>query len=223
MRELFHARLDSMVDNLVQMTLMVETSMGRATTALLEADADLATRVIDDEDAVPALRDQMDREALELTARQQPVAGDLRTVVAAMRMTADLERMGVLAEHVAQVALNHAPRPAVPEDLRALLEGMGRAAERITAATREAIANRDGQVVSDLEHADDEVDRLLESLYQRMLHEPWPYGPQTAVDLTLLGRYYERYADHAVSVARRVAYLEGRAQLDRGSRSRESA
>ena len=214
MRERYHAQLDDLVDDLVRLTLMVETSMGRATAALLNADGELADQVIETEPAAAVLRDAMDERALLLVARQQPVAGELRTVVAALRMTSDLMRMAVLAQHVAQVAGNHAPEPAVPEELRETLRRMGEIAEEITAATRQAVATRDWHAVGNLERADDEMDGLLDFLYRSMLAESWRHGTGTAIDLTLLGRYYERYADHAVSVARRVAFLAGHGPLD---------
>ena len=214
MREVFHGQLDDLADDLVRLTLMVETAMGRATAALLEPDALLAQRVVGDQQAVLELRDEIDQRALELTARQQPVAGDLRVIVAALRMAGDLERMGVLARHVAQLAGQHVARPPVPEELREIVKRMGTVAEQITAATRRALAVRDWRSALELERSDDEMDRLLEALYRRMLHGSWPYGIETAMDVTLLGRYYERYADHAVAVARRVVYLAGRASLD---------
>lgn len=215
MRKVFHGQLDALVDDLVRMALMVETAMGRATTALLTADAELADRVIADAPAVTASREDMDERALVLAARQQPVASDLRTIVGALRMTADLERMGVLARHVAEAARRRAPVCAVPDDMHATVERMGQVAETITAATRQAIATRDWHAAPDIEHADDEMDRLLSDLYRRMLHGSPPYSVEVLADATLIGRYYERYADHAVSVARRVAYLAGHAPLDR--------
>ena len=215
MREAFHVQLDALVDDLVRLTLMGETAMGRATTALLQADADLANRVIADASAVAALRVEMDERALVLAARQQPVATDLRTIVGALRMTSDLERMGVLARHVAEAARRRAPACAVPDDMHATVERMGEVAENITAATRQAVATRDWHAALDLENADDEMDRLLSDLYRCMAREAPPYSVEVVADATLIGRYYERYADHAVSVARRVAYLAGHAPLDR--------
>jgi phosphate transport system protein len=218
MRQQFHEQLDGLVDDLVRLTLMVETAMGRATTALLEANAELADQVARDIKAVSALHEAMDQRAFELVASQQPVAGDLRVVVAALRMTADLERMGALARHVADIARRYAPKRAVPEPLRETVKRMGVVAERITAITRRAIGARDWTAAGGLERADDEMDELLQALYHRMLQDSWRHETGTAIDLTLLGRYYERYADHAVSVARRVAFLTGHGSLDTVSR-----
>jgi phosphate transport system protein len=219
MRERYHERLDALADELVRLTLMVETAMGRATAALLNADSDLAYRVIEDESAVAGLCEAVDEHALDLAARQQPVAGDLRMIVAALRMSADLERMGALARHVAQLAADRAPEPAVPDDTVETVRRMGEIAEEIIAAARQAVAMRDWHAVGDLERADDEMDGILDALYRRMLSGSWRHGAQRAIDLTLLGRYYERYADHAVWVARRVAYLAGQAPLDRSADS----
>jgi phosphate transport system protein len=209
MRANFHKQLDSLVDDLVRLTLTVEGSMIEATTALLDADAHLADRVIAGGPAASALRGAIDGRALDLAARQQPVAGDLRIVIAALRMTSDLERMEILSEHVAEVARRHAPNPVVPADLREIVQRMGSVAQRLTARTRQAITARDWRAADDFERADDEMDVLVESVHRRMLRDPWPHGTEAAIDMTLLGRYYERYADHAVSMAHHVAYLAG--------------
>ena len=142
-----------------------------------------------------------------MLARQQPVATDLRTIVTSMRMSADLERMGDLARHVAKVARRRYPDSAVPATLRATLLEMGQVAERIVAKAGSVIASRDVALAVQLEQDDDEMDRLHRQLFAQLLGGNWSYGMEAAVDITLVGRYYERFADHAVSVARRVVYL----------------
>lgn len=223
MRGQFHEHLDTLVTDLERLTLIVETAMGRATAALLDADVKLADEVARDASAATALSEEMQTRAVDLVARQQPVAGDLRIVVGALRMMADLERMGALAQHVADIARRYAPRSAVPEPLRETIARMGVVAEQITADTRRAIGTRDWTAADALNHADDEMDGLLTSLYQHMLHGGLGHATEAAVDLALLGRYYERYADHAVSVARRVAYLAGHGPLDARERSARRA
>ena len=154
-----------------------------------------------------ALRDQLDRKAFDLLARQQPVASDLRMIVTSLRMSADLERMGDLARHVAKVARLRYPQSAIPAEARATVLQMGQVAERIVAKAGSVIAGKDVETAITLERDDDEMDRLHRELFNMLLDDTWTHGTEAAVDLTLIGRYYERFADHAVSVARRVVYL----------------
>ena len=114
MRDAYHEELEALTDQLVEMTRLVGSAINRATTALLDADLTLAESVIAADDAVDALRDELERRAFDLLARQQPVASDLRIIVTTLRMSADLERMGDLARHVARVARRRYPEPAVP-------------------------------------------------------------------------------------------------------------
>ena len=122
-------------------------------------------------------------------------------------MSSDLERMGDLARHVAKVARLRYPESAVPAELRATILQMGQVAERIVAKAGSVIAGKDVETAVTLERDDDEMDRLHRELFNMLLDHTWTHGTEAAVDLTLIGRYYERFADHAVSVARRVVYL----------------
>ncbi|HET7476930.1 MAG TPA: phosphate signaling complex protein PhoU [Dermatophilaceae bacterium] len=206
MRDAFHEDLDQISDQLVEMTRLAGSAMNRATTALLDADLRLAESVIAADEQIDGLRKQLDDRSIDLLARQQPVATDLRMVVTAMRMSADLERMGDLARHVAKVARLRYPASAVPAQARSTVLQMGQVAERIVAKAGSVIAGKDVEGAIALEHDDDEMDALHRELYG-MLLDDWRHGTESAVDLTLTGRYYERFADHAVSVARRVVYL----------------
>jgi len=214
MRETFHEELDRLIDQLVEMIRLVDTAMSRATTALLDADLALAEGVIAADKAVDALRKDLDGQALELVARQQPVATDLRTIIASLRMSADLERMGDLARHIAELARRRYPRSPVPPELRSTVVQMGQVAQRIVAKAGGVVASGDAQAALELEEDDDEMDLLQQTLYERLLNRSWTDGIEAAVDLTLAGRYYERFADHAVSVARRVAFVAGKDSLD---------
>ncbi|HEX7659214.1 MAG TPA: phosphate signaling complex protein PhoU [Pseudonocardiaceae bacterium] len=215
MRETYHHELDQLVDGLVKMTELVENTMSRATNALLHVDLSLADQVIADDEAVIQLHRELDDQAIEMLARQQPVATDLRTIVSSLRITEDLKRMSRLARHVAEVAKARHPRCAVPADLRAMVTEMGQVAVRITDRTAKAIALRDPRALDDLELDDNEMDRLQLALYERLSDNGWPHGTEVGMDMALVGRYYERYADHAVSVARRVAFVAGRHAFDR--------
>ncbi|HEY3200239.1 MAG TPA: phosphate signaling complex protein PhoU [Actinomycetes bacterium] len=207
MRDLFHEELDAIGNQLVEMTRLAGSAMARATTALLDADLNLAESVIEADDLIDDLRHDLESRALDLLARQQPVATDLRTIVASLRMSADLERMGDGALHVAKVARLRYPSSAIPAELRATILQMGQVAERIVAKAGSVIASRDVAAALEFESDDDEMDRLHRDLFRQMLHKDWPHGVETAVDVALCGRYYERFADHAVSVARRVIFL----------------
>lgn len=207
MRDAFHEDLDRLSDQLVEMTRLASSAMSRATTALLDADITLAESVIESDDQIDALREELDMRAIDLLARQQPVATDLRIVVTAMRMSSDIERMGDLARHVAKVARLRFPHSAVPADLRATILQMGQVAERIVEKAGSIIAAKDAEAALTLEKDDDAMDDLHRELFAHLADDRWSHGTEAAVDITLVGRYYERFADHAVSVARRVVFL----------------
>jgi phosphate transport system protein len=207
MREQFHGELAGLSEHMVEMTRLVGSAIARATHALLDADLELAESVIAADEQVDDLQVAIEEKSLELLARQQPVATDLRTIVTGLRMTADLERMGDLARHVAKLARMRYPKSAIPAELRSTIVEMGQVAERIVAKTGSVIASRDVPTALELETDDDAMDRLHRDLFLLILSPGWSHGVETAVDVTLCGRYYERFADHAVSVARRVTFL----------------
>jgi phosphate transport system protein len=207
MRDVYHEKLDSVGHTLVEMAGLVGSALERATRSLLEADLQLAEAVISADDAVDALQRELDVRTLDLIARQQPVAGDLRTLVTSLRMSADLERMGDLARHVAKVARRRYPQPAVPQELHGTFEEMGRIGVELAGKVAEIIEGRDVDTARELEREDDAVDRLHRALFAALLAPDNPCPVETAIDVTLLGRYYERFADHAVKVADRLIFL----------------
>ena len=207
MRAQFQQDLHSISDQLVEMTRLASSAMVRATTALLDADVHLAESVIASDRTIDAAREALDALSVDLLARQAPVASDLRMVVTAMRVSSDLERMGDLARHVAKVARLRYPDSAVPPECRATITEMGHVAEALVTKVGAIIADQDLEAARQLEADDDAMDDLHRELYGRILDGTWQHGTEAAVDLTLLGRYYERYGDHAVSVALRVIYL----------------
>ena len=207
MRTAYHDQLDAIVDDLVRLTGMVQDATSQATTALLGADAGVAEQVLAGDAAIDALRNDIESRAFELLALQQPVAGDLRMLIAAVRMVADLERMGDLAVHVAKVAQLRVPEVAVPPDLIPTVERMAAVAVHMIGSVAEVIKNRDVDAARSVESDDEEMDELRRRSFRMMLGESWAYGVEPAIDNALLGRYYERIADHAVSLARRVVYL----------------
>ncbi|WP_432186692.1 phosphate signaling complex protein PhoU [Streptomyces sp. Tue6028] len=207
MRETYHDELNSISDSLVEMANLVGSAMGLATAALLDADVQLAESVISADEKVDELQRDLENRAIGVLARQQPVATDLRLVVTSLRMSADLERSGDLAEHVAKLARMRYPQRAVPRDLRRTILEMGQLAQRLMAQAAEVIITQDVAAALQLEKDDDRMDELHRMTFQHLMDEQWHHGVETAVDVTLVGRYYERFADHAVSVAQRVVYL----------------
>jgi phosphate transport system protein len=207
MREAFYDQLDSIIQELVTMTGNVRALLRNATTSLLNADSSLAEQVISADDEVDREREVIEDRAFELLAMQQPVAGDLRMLVAGLRMVADLERMGDLSVHIAKVARLRFPAHAIPDHIEPTIAKMGDVAERMVGSAAEIVAERDVDAARALEEQDDEMDQLRRSLFRTLLSDEWDAGVEAAIDIALLGRYYERIADHAVSMARRVVYL----------------
>ena len=186
---------------------MVSDSMAKATRAISEKNLSLAEEVITNDEKIDTVQHDLDARIIDIIARQQPVASDLRALVTALRMSADLERMGDLAHHVAKVVRLRHPAGAVPDQVLGLIESMGVTAEKIATKTGVVISTRDVTLAAQVEKDDDEMDLLHRQLISALIAPTWEHGVETAIDLTLLGRYYERYADHAVSVARRVIFL----------------
>jgi len=207
MRTTFHQELETIDQKLIGMTQLVQSAMGRATTAMLEADPTTADEVISDDTTIDALRREIDEHILRVLATQQPVAGDLRALVAGLRIDRDLERMGDLARHIAEIAADDFPRATVPLELTGIVHSMNRAALHLAEQAKEAIAFRDKECAAELDREDDEMDSLLAALYREVLASD--LDMRTALELTLLGRYYERYADHAVAIADSVRFETG--------------
>ncbi len=203
----YHDELLSVNNDLVQMTRLVGSAMNQATRSLLDADLRVAENVIDGDAEVDLLTGAVEERCFDLLAIQQPVGGDLRVVIGALRIAASLERMGDLAEHVAKQARMRYPRPSVPQELRGTFAVMGGLAEAIVSKTGSVIATNDVSLATDIAAHDEEMDRLHRELFTIVLSESWTHGVEAAIDVTLLSRYYERYADHAVSVTRRVVTI----------------
>lgn len=206
MRIAYHERLLSLIDQLAEMTRLVASAMARANAALLDADLELAEKVIAADQLVDARREAIDDEAVQVLALESPVAGELRLVVAVLRMAATVERMGDLAVHVAKVARLRYPESAVPAELRGTILEMGHIAERLVQKAGSALSTHDSRLAAEVELDDDAMDAKHRLLFTMLLDDAWTHGVESAVDIALLSRYYERFADHAVSLARRVAF-----------------
>jgi len=214
MRKAYQAELDRFTDELADLTGCAETAIAQATTALVEGDVSLAEAVITAEPAIRERHHRLDNEAFGLLARQQPVATDLRILVAGLRMSVDLERMGVLARHVAEIVVKRHPHHVVPPSMNGTLAAMGKIAQRLAGEARTVLKSRDAEQAMELAAEDDEMDQLQESLHRQLLEPQRGVDLETAMDIVLLGRHYERFADHAVSVGKRVAFIVRGAQAE---------
>jgi phosphate transport system protein len=207
MREAFHDQLDSIFSDLAEICQEVETAVRQATQALLDGDAAMAEQVIAADAKIDSARERVEDTAFSLLSLQQPVAGDLRIVVSALRMVSELERMGDLSVHVAKVARLRVPEIAVPQDARPTVARMGEVAEDMVRRVASVIADKDVDAAIELGRDDEEMDQLRRGSFTQLLGDDWQHGVESAVDIALLGRYYERIADHAVSVANRVVFV----------------
>ena len=207
MRDAFHEDLDSINQTLVEMSILVSTAMSNATKSLLQPNLELAELVIAEDDRVDAIQHELDNKTLDVMARQQPVASDLRNLVTSLRMSADFERMGDFAHHVARIARMRYPQGAVPAELVPTIQAMGDTAVALINKVTGLLQSRDIKVALEVERDDDEMDRLHRKLFEILLDDSWSHGIEAAIDMTLLGRYYERCADHTVSISRRVYFL----------------
>jgi phosphate transport system protein len=207
MREVFHEKLDRVSNELVAMTDLVGSAMHNATTSLLDADLHLAESVIAGDGLIDDLAAQVEEDCFLVSARQAPVATDLRIVVASLRISASLERMGDLASHIAKSARLRYPASAVPTELRPTFEAMGAVALDVVTKTGAVIETKDITLAGAIARTDEEMDRLHREMFNTVLSASWTHGVEAAVDVTLLSRFYERFADHAVTIAKRVAYV----------------
>ncbi len=207
MREAFQEQLGQLGDHLAEMCTVVASAMEKATTALLERDLQLAEDVIADDARIDGLRAIAEDRSYAALALQAPVATDLRVVLSAIHAAGDLERMGDLALHVAQTVCRRHPEHVLPEQVCPYFAEMGRVAVALALKAGEVIRSRDLEQAGELESDDDAMDDLHRHMFTVLMARDWPHGVAAAVDVTLLARFYERYADHAVSVARRVIFM----------------
>ncbi|TXK19339.1 phosphate signaling complex protein PhoU [Homoserinibacter sp. GY 40078] len=208
MREVFQQELREVQERLVEISTLVADSIEKATHAFNESDVSLAETVIEDDDRIDALAAELDELAITILARQQPVARDLRIVVSALRISASLERMGDMAEHIAQLARYRFPEKVVPKGLRSTFREMGALDVEIARKLTELLATQEPDVAEHIRNEDDKVDALHLAVFDKVLGETWKGETVDTVDATLASRYHERFADHAVSISKKVLYLQ---------------
>lgn len=189
------------------MAELAAAALARATWAVLEADLSVAESVAAANESMHAINQDLEAGVLDLIARQQPVARDLRALVAALRMSSELERMGDLAVHIADVASMRHPDGAVPPQLRPRMKEMGRIGVHLAEQVGRLIASKDAEAAAQLSVEDDAVDSLHRTVLRELLATRDTFTMEAAIDATLISRYYERYADHAVNAAEDLIFL----------------
>jgi phosphate transport system protein len=205
MRDTYHEALDSVTDQIVVMVRTVGSMIDRASAALLEVDLGKAESVIAQDEDVDQLNIELEERATQLLALQQPVATDLRIVTGALRMSSTIERMGDLARHIAKIARMRYPESAVPDQVRQIFVEMAQEASMMAQRVGDVIADQNLALALEIEQLDDRMDELNVILLQTLMSD-WAGTVDQAVDLTLMSRFYERFADHAVSMARRIVF-----------------
>ena len=207
MREVFHQSLEDLQNRLVEIADLVTVAIDKATRAFATSDVALAEEVIADDAKIDELAVTLDEQAIEILARQQPVARDLRIVVTALRVSASIERMGDMAEHIAQLARLRFPERAIPKGLKGTFVKMGELDVEISRTLSELLRTGDLRLADAIRNADDDVDELHASVFEKVLSDNWKGEATATVDATLASRYHERFADHAVAVAKKMVYL----------------
>src|SRR3984893_2466672 len=206
MRTMFYEELSALSAQVGDMCGLAADAMEHATQALLGADLSVAEQVIADHEHIAAMSLRAEGSALKLLALQQPVAGDLRTIVSSIHVGAGIERMGALAVHVARIARLRHPECAVPDEVRDCFAEMGARSVELARTAHEVMVSGDPDKAARLNDADDAVDAEHRHLFTMLIDHVWQDGVCAAVDVALLGRFYERFADHAVEIGRRVVF-----------------
>lgn len=207
MREVFQQELREVQERLVEIATLVESSIEYATRAFNESDVSLAEKVIAEDHRIDAAVLELDEHAINILARQQPVARDLRIVVSALRISASLERMGDLAEHIAQLARYRFPEKVVPKSLRGTFHELGTLDVAISKKLTALLRSQDTELAEEIRNDDDRIDELHVGVFDAVLGETWKGAAVDTVDATLASRYHERFADHAVTIAKNIQYL----------------
>ncbi len=204
MREQFRKELDRLDQDLVRMAGLVEDAIENALLALSECDLERAERVKQGDDAIDDMFLDIEQRALSLLAQQQPVAGDLRLIMAIVLNLNDLERSGDLAYNVADLVQKDLPIVR-HKAINALIYELGISAKKLLGKSLDAWSAKDVKLAAEIDELDDAVD----DLYAQLLKELFQLEGVTlelALNLVLVGRYFERIADHAVNIAERIQY-----------------
>ena len=207
MRELYHQSLQALQEGLVELSELVTVAIENATASFTTGDVSLADQVIGGDAVIDQKTKALDESAIAILAREQPVARDLRVVVATLRISASLERMGDLADHIAQLARSRFPERAVPKGLKQTFIRMGELDVQMARKLTQLLRTENLSLADEIRDDDQAIDELHVSVFEKVLGANWKGEAAGAIDATLASRYHERFADHAGSVARKVVYL----------------
>jgi phosphate transport system protein len=206
MRGLHDEELSQLTVQLTELGELVCNAIRMATGALLDADLALAQQVIHNDGRIDRASADCEEDAQRLLVLPAPVSGDLRAVLTPVLVAERLERMGDLAVHIAEAVQRRHPRHVVPPVLRPRFAEMGRIAVSLAMTAAAAIATGTVTAVNTVRDTDDEMNDLHRTLFSVVCYGDWDYGVTSAVDVSMLSRCYERFADHAVSVVDYVTY-----------------
>jgi phosphate transport system protein len=207
-RRNFHQELEIVRQDIVRLAGMVTEALAAATGALLQGDLAEAERIQRGDDPIDDLALHIEEHCYQLLALQQPMASDLREVTTAIRLTAEIERSGDLVVNIMKASRRMYGSELDPK-LRGLIERMGEQVHRLFRLAIDAYVDHDGALAAALDDMDDDIDELHVEFIQAIFetHESGRVALQLAVQLALVGRFYERIADHAVNIGERVSYL----------------
>jgi phosphate transport system protein len=207
MRDAFHRELEALDQEIVRMGAVVERATEDATRALVECDTALAQKVRDGDEEIDRIFLDIEKRSLALLAQQAPVAGDLRLIVAILRVVNDLERTGDLAYNIAKLVQMEGFCEPGPKAIHSLVSDLGEAAGHLVSRAIDAWVTKDEALAADLARQDDRIDELHARLIQSLLelNDQASVGP--AIRLAMVGRYFERIGDHAVNMGERVRYF----------------
>lgn len=207
MREVFQQELAEVQTRLVSISEAVEVAMKLAHEALHSSDVQLAEKVIASDVNIDEQVDSLDEYSIDIMARQGPVARDLRIVVSSLRISASLERMGDLARHIATLSRYRFPEDVVPGSLEETFRKLGELDIEIAGLLVQLLKTESNEIGDRIRQLDDEVDALHQHVFDTVLAEGWTEPATATVDMVLGSRYHERFADHAVSIAKKMNYL----------------
>jgi phosphate transport system protein len=203
----FHQQLDEIQRDLVRVAARVIEAIHKGTHALLDVDLAAAQALIDDDDEIDALTLEIEERCFTVLVLQQPMAGDMRAVVTAIRLTSEIERSADLMVNVAKTA-RRLYGSEVPPTLRSLLVLMAEEAAKLFGLAIDAYADGDSDLGAAIDDLDDRLDQLHKDFIRAILEvHTDAHDVQMAVQLALVGRYYERIGDHAVNIGERVRYM----------------
>lgn len=207
-RKNFHQELDEVHQDIVRLAAMVTEVIPRGTETLLANDLEEAQRIIDGDDVFDSLSLEIEERCYQLLALQQPMAGDLRAIVTALRLTSEIERSGDLVVNIMKGSRRMYGVEFDPR-LRGLIARMSEQAQRLFKLAIDAYVERNAGLAAALDDMDDRLDLLHKDYIQAIFesHSTTNIDLQAAVQLALIGRYYERIGDHAVNMGERIRYM----------------